>query len=68
MSGAEEMKELLRPLRVYDLEGPFLAGELAAMGAALDGVQQELEGTETESIPMTARSAYSPASSVKRSR
>ena len=46
MSGAEGMKELLRPLRVYDLEGPFLAGELAAMGAALDGVRGELEDTE----------------------
>lgn len=56
MSGTEGMKELLRPLRVYDLEGPFLAGELAAMGAALDGVQGELEGTEREAIPLTAQS------------
>ena len=56
MSGAGEMKELLRPLGVYDLEGPFLTGELAAMGAALDGVQGELEDTETELIPLTAQS------------
>ena len=56
MSGAEEMKSLLLPLRVYDLEGPFIAGELAAMGAALDGVQQELESTEREAVPLTARS------------
>ena len=55
MSGAEGMKELLRPLGVYDLEGPFLAGELAAMGAALDGVRGELEDTEREFIPLTAQ-------------
>ena len=55
MSGAEGMKELLRPLRVYDLEGPLLAGELAAMGAALDGVRGELEDTEREFIPLTAQ-------------
>ena len=55
MSGAEGMKELLRPLGVYDLEGPFLAGELATMGAALDGVRGELEDTEREFIPLTAQ-------------
>lgn len=55
MSGAEGMKELLRPLRVYDLEGLFLAGELAAMGAALDGVRGELEDTERESILLMAQ-------------
>ena len=36
MSSAQELKALLAPLRVYDLDAPFNGAELNAMGAALD--------------------------------
>ena len=43
MSYAQYLKELLRPLGVYDLEAPFSGGELDVQGAALDGAEQALE-------------------------
>ena len=44
MSGyAEYLKDLLRPLRVYELEGTANGGELEAQGQALDGVEAGLE-------------------------
>lgn len=33
MSGAQYLRQLLSPLGVYDLEGPFQNGELEALGA-----------------------------------
>ena len=36
MSHAVYLRDLLRPLGVYDLEAPFSGGELDAQGEALD--------------------------------
>ena len=46
MSGAEYLRELLRPLGVYDLEAPFNGGELEAAGLALDEMEQGRRATE----------------------
>ena len=43
MSGAQYLRQLLSPLGVYDLEGPFQNGELEALGAALDQAEDALE-------------------------
>lgn len=50
MSHADWLRDLLRPLGIYDLGGVYLGGELDAQGLALDGVQEELEelGRETD--------------------
>lgn len=50
MSYAQYLRELLRPLGVYDLEAPFSGGELDVQGLVLDGVEEELEevGRETD--------------------
>ena len=42
MSYAQYLKELLRPLGVYNLEAPFSGGELDTEGAALDGAEGRL--------------------------
>lgn len=57
MSGAEELRALLRPLGVYKLEGSVNAGELEAMGDALDGCAGELERVEREMLLTTAQDA-----------
>lgn len=49
------LKELLRPLQVYDLEGSCNAGELAAEGEALDGCGAWLEAAEREMMVSTAQ-------------
>lgn len=49
MSFAEDLKNLLRPLGVYDLEGTINAASLEAKGAALDGMGGILEDLERES-------------------
>lgn len=56
MSSAQEMRALLAPLRVYDLDGPFIGAELKAMGDALDTAQAELDTAEREMLPLTAQS------------
>lgn len=56
MSGAEELKALLAPLRVYDLTGPYIGAELKAEGTALDGAQETLETVQREMLPLTAES------------
>lgn len=56
MSYAEDLKLLLAPLGVYDLEAPFNGGELAAQGGALDGAAAALEELLRESCPLTAES------------
>ena len=38
MSYGRYLRELLAPLRLYDLEAPFNGGELNVQGGALDGV------------------------------
>ena len=54
MSGAEYLRELLRPLGVYDLEAPFNGGELEAAGLALDEMELALEEIEQEVLLTTA--------------
>ena len=55
MSYGEYLKNLLRPLGVYRLEGTFNGAELDSIGGALDGVEEHLEETEREMCPLTAR-------------
>ena len=56
MSYARYLRDLLRPLGVYDLEAPFNGGELDAQGAALDGVSAWLEEIQREAGLTTAES------------
>ena len=55
MSSATYMKELLRPLGVYNLDESFLSAELDCVGLALDGVEKELERIQREMCLTTAR-------------
>ena len=43
MSTAQNLRQLLRPLGIYDLEAPFNGGELDAQGEILDGVSALLD-------------------------
>ncbi len=55
MSYAAYLKQLLRPLGVYDLtDGSFSAGELDALGAELDVVWESLQAQQRESIVSSA--------------
>lgn len=56
MSYALYLKELLRPLGVYDLNAPFNAGELEGAGETLDGVGDTLEEDMREASLSTAES------------
>ena len=48
MSYVQYLKDLLRPLGVYDLEAPFNGGALEIKGAALDRAEEELEEARRE--------------------
>lgn len=50
----EFLKELLKPLGVYDLEEGAGAGELSALGDALDSIDLDSEGLENESTTVNA--------------
>ena len=54
MSHADYLRELLRPLRVYELEGTANGGELEALGTALDGAGAALEEAQREMLLSTA--------------
>ena len=54
MSYAQYLKELLAPLRVYDLEGTANGRELEAEGQALDQVEDTLEEIQREMLVSTA--------------
>lgn len=54
MQYAEELKELLRPLGVYDVDRGAGAAELETVGTALDGIFTKLEAAGTEALPLTA--------------
>lgn len=56
MSYAAYLRELLAPLRVYDLTAPFNGGELDSAGMALDGLSETLEEITRESCLATAES------------
>lgn len=54
MKHAECLRELIRPLGVYDLSAPFHGGELDAQGEALDKIMAWLEEIQKESSLSTA--------------
>lgn len=55
MSGyGEYLRQLLRPLRVYELDGTVNGGELDAQGTALDGVSDTLDEIQREMLISTA--------------
>ena len=54
MSYAQYLKELLTPLRVYDLGDTANSGELEAEGAALDQMGETLEEVQREMLVSTA--------------
>ncbi len=54
MSHASYLRELLRPLGVYNLNAPFNGGELDAQGQALDECMEKLEEIQRESSLVTA--------------
>lgn len=55
MNHAAYLKELLAPLRVYQLSSSYNAGELAAQGWALDGCGARLLEVEREMLVSTAQ-------------
>lgn len=54
MSHASYLRELLRPLGVYNLNATFNGGELDAQGQALDECMEKLEEIQRESSLVTA--------------
>lgn len=56
MKHVQCLKDLLRPLGVYNLEAPFNGGELEAQGEALDSVFAWMEEIQRESSLVTAES------------
>lgn len=55
MGYTDYLKDLLRPLRVYELEGTYNGGELAAQGEALDKCALQLEEVQREMLISTAQ-------------
>lgn len=56
MSHGQYLRDLLRPLGVYNLEAPFNGGELDAQGQALDQVMAWIEEVQREGSLSTAES------------
>ena len=56
MKHAQCLRDLLRPLGVYDLEAPFNGGELDAQGEALDKVMAWVEEVQREASLASAES------------
>ena len=56
MKHAQCLRDLLRPLCVYDLEAPFNGGELDVQGEQLDKIMAWLEEIQKESSLTTAES------------
>ena len=56
MSYADYLKDLLRPLGIYQLDGTYNGAELDSVGLALDGVEEALERAQREMCPLTAQS------------
>ena len=56
MKTAGYLRDLLRPLGIYDLEAPFNGGELDTQGEALDGPEGRLEEIQRETSLVTAES------------
>lgn len=56
MSYGQYLKEMLRPLGIYNLEAPFNGGELVAAGLALDEAAEMLEEVGREADLICAES------------
>ena len=54
MSNGQDLKELLRPLGVYNLDNSFLGAELESLGKSLDELQVHLEYIQQEMCLTTA--------------
>ena len=54
MDYASELKSILRPLGIYDVDAGAGAAELEAIGAQLTGIWTGLMDAETEANPVTA--------------
>ena len=54
MNYTDQLRELLRPLKLYDVDGGLGGAELAAEGTELDRAYASLTETETEFSPATA--------------
>ena len=57
MDYAEELRELLRPLGIYDVDSGISGAELGAVGGELTDIWTALEAAECEALPVTAESA-----------
>lgn len=56
MGYGEYLKDVLRPLHIYDLDNGAGADEITVLGSALDDVFDELETLLREMMPLTAES------------
>ena len=54
MSYIEYLKDVLRPLHIYDLDNGYGADEIFVLGTALDDIFDALETTLREMSPLTA--------------
>ena len=54
MRNADDLRALLAPLGVYDLNAPFNGAELDSAGLVLDRVEERLEEIAREMLPVTA--------------
>lgn len=54
MGYVEYLRDVLRPLHIYDLDNGAGAAEIYVLGTALNGVYDELETLLREMIPVTA--------------
>ena len=54
MDYAEELRTLLRPLGIYDVDSGIGGAELTAVGDALTDLWSQLETAEREALPVTA--------------
>ncbi len=57
MGYTEYLKDVLKPLHVYDLDNGTGAAEISVLGDALDAVYTKLEDTLREMMPLTAEGA-----------
>ena len=57
MRHADHIRQILRPLGIYRLEGGFQAAEWETVGGALDDLFDDLSYWECESLPATAQAA-----------
>ncbi len=54
MDYAKELRELLRPLGIYDVDGGVSGAELSAIGAQMTAIWEALTDAEAEMQPLTA--------------